>query len=100
MTSWMRRGDHNIFANASALLICGVLAGVVAAAACPAAAMSGLAAKAGGTTFQKLPSELKDYSSPQISRIYANDGKTQISQFYNEFRSDVPLKDISPIMQS
>jgi membrane peptidoglycan carboxypeptidase len=97
----MRRRDHNIFANASSLLICGLLAGVVvAAAAFPAAAMSGLAAKAGGTTFQKLPSELKDYSSPQISRIYASDGKTQISQFYDEFRSDIPLKDISPYMQS
>ncbi|HEY0536376.1 MAG TPA: transglycosylase domain-containing protein, partial [Actinoplanes sp.] len=96
----MRRRDHNIFANASSLLICGLLAGVVvAAAAFPAAAMSGLAAKAGGETFAKLPSELKDYSSPQISRLYASDGKTQISQFYDEFRSDVPLKDISPYMQ-
>ena len=97
----MRRRDHNIFANASSLLICGLLAGVVvAAAAFPAAAMSGLAAKAGGTTFQKLPSELKDFSSPQITRIYASDNKTQISQFYDEFRSDVPLKDISPYMQA
>ncbi|MEV6842715.1 transglycosylase domain-containing protein [Actinoplanes sp. NPDC051411] len=96
----MRRRDHNIFANASSLLICGLLAGVVvAAAAFPAAAMSGLAAKAGGQTFAKLPSELKAYSSPQISRLYASDGKTQIAQFYDEFRSDVPLKDISPFMQ-
>jgi membrane peptidoglycan carboxypeptidase len=97
----MRRRDHNIFANAGALAICGLLTGVVVAAAVfPAAAMSGLAAKAGGTTFQKLPSELKAYSSPQITRIYASNGKTQISQFYDEFRSDVPLKDISPFMQS
>ncbi|HEY0530104.1 MAG TPA: transglycosylase domain-containing protein, partial [Actinoplanes sp.] len=96
----MRRRDHNIFANASALVICGLLTGIVVAAGVfPAAAMSGLAAKAGGTTFQKLPSELKAYSSPQITRIYASDGKTQISQFYDEFRSDVPLKDISPYMQ-
>ena len=91
----MRRRDHNIFANATSLLICGLLAGVVvAAAAFPAVAMSGLAAKAGGTTFQKLPSALKAYSSPQITRIYASNGKTQISQFYDEFRSDVPLKEI------
>ena len=95
----MRRRDHNIFANASSLLICGLLAGVVvAAAAFPAAAMSGLAAKAGGQTFASLPSELKDFSSPQITRIYASDGKTQLSQFYDEFRSDVPLKDISKYM--
>ena len=100
VTSWMRRRDHNIFANATSLLICGLLAGVVvAAAAFPAAAMSGLAAKAGGETFAQLPSELKDFSSPQITRIYASDNKTQISQFYDEFRSDVPLKEISKFMR-
>jgi len=96
----MRRRDHNIFANATSLLICGLLAGVVvAAAAFPAAAMSGLAAKAGGQTFAQLPSELKDFSSPQITRIYASDNKTVISQFYDEFRSDVRLKDISKYMR-
>ncbi|MEU8237347.1 transglycosylase domain-containing protein [Actinoplanes missouriensis] len=101
MTSWLRRRDHNIFTNATSLLICGLLAGVVvAAAAFPAAAMTGLAAKAGGQTFADLPSELKDFSSPQITRIYASDGRTQISQFYDEFRSDVPLKDISKNMQN
>jgi membrane peptidoglycan carboxypeptidase len=96
----MRRRDHNIFANATSLLVCGLLAGVVvAAAAFPAAAMSGLAAKAGGQTFSNLPSELKTFSSPQMSRIYASDNKTQISQFYDEFRSDVPLKDIAKPMR-
>jgi membrane peptidoglycan carboxypeptidase len=97
----MRRRDHNIFANATSLLICGLLAGVVvAAAAFPAAAMSGLAAKAGGQTFAQLPSQLKDFSSPQITRIFAADNKTQIAVMYDEFRSDVPLKDISKNMQN
>ncbi|SDT75252.1 transglycosylase domain-containing protein [Actinoplanes derwentensis] len=101
MTSWFRRRDHNIFTNATSLLVCGLLAGVVvAAAAFPAAAMTGLAAKAGGKTFANLPSELKEFSSPQITRAYASDGKTQIAVFYDEFRSDVPLKDISPHMQN
>jgi membrane peptidoglycan carboxypeptidase len=96
----MRRRDHNIFANATSLLICGLLAGVVvAAAAFPAVAMSGLAAKAGGETFAQLPGELKHTTAPQVTRIFANDGKTQISVFYDEFRSDVPLKDISKNMQ-
>ncbi len=97
----MRRRDHNIFANATSLLICGLLAGVVvAAAAFPAVAMSGLAAKAGGETFASLPSELRQASAPQISRIFASDNKTQISVFYDEFRSEVPLKDISINMQN
>ncbi|GIE95928.1 penicillin-binding protein [Paractinoplanes rishiriensis] len=96
----MRRRDHNIFFNAFSLLVCGLVAGVVVAAAVfPAAAMSGLAAKAGNKTFASLPSEIKDFSSPQISRIYASDNKTQISQFYDEFRSDVPLKEISKPMR-
>ena len=100
MTSWIRRYDHNVFANATSLLICGLLAGVVvAAAAFPAAAMSGLAAKAGGQTCASLPSGLKDFSSPQITRVYASDNKTQIAQFYDEFRSDVPLRDISKHMR-
>src|SRR5687768_8923422 len=101
VTSWMRRRDHNIFANATSLLICGLLAGVVvAAAAFPAVAMSGLAAKAGGETFASLPSELKQASAPQISRAFASDNKTQLSVFYDEFRSEVPLKDISINMQN
>jgi membrane peptidoglycan carboxypeptidase len=96
----MRRRDHNIFANATSLLICGLLAGVVvAAAAFPAAAMSGLAAKAGGKTFAQLPSQLKDFTSPQVSYVYASDNRTLIARFYDEFRSDVPLSKISKHMQ-
>jgi membrane peptidoglycan carboxypeptidase len=97
----MRRHDHNIFANAASLLICGLLAGVVlAAAAFPVVAMSGLAAKAGGQAFERLPSELKHTLAPQVSRAFAADGKTLLSVFYDEFRSDVPLKDISKNMQN
>ena len=37
--------------------------------------------------------------SPQISYVYASDGKTLIATFYDENRHDVPLNDIAPIMQ-
>ncbi len=100
MGSWMRRRDHSIYFKAFSLLFCGTLAGViVAAAAFPAAAMSGLMAKAGGRAFASLPNELRDFRSPQITRVYASDNGTQIAQFYDEFRSDVPLKDISKHMR-
>jgi membrane peptidoglycan carboxypeptidase len=100
VSSWFRRRDHNIFTNATSLLVCGLLAGVVvAAAAFPAAAMTGLAAKAGGQTFAGLPSQLREFSSPQITRIYDSSGKQSLATFYDEFRSDVPLKDISKNMQ-
>jgi membrane peptidoglycan carboxypeptidase len=101
VTSWFRPRDHYIFTNAFSLLICGVLAGVVAAAAAfPAAALSGLTVKAGETAYEALPSELTDFSSPQITRVYASDGKTQIAVMYDEFRSDVPLSQISKNMQN
>ena len=96
----MRRRDHHIFLNTFSLLVCGLVTGVVVAAAVfPAAAMSGLAVKVGGQTFARLPGELKAFSSPQITRIYAADNKTQISQFYDEFRSDVRLKEMSKSMR-
>ncbi|GAB3796338.1 transglycosylase domain-containing protein [Micromonospora zhanjiangensis] len=86
--------------NAASLLICGLLAGVVvAAAAFPAVAMSGLAAKAGAETFDKLPSELTVKRAPQISYLYASDGKTPLAAMYDENRRDIPLKDVPMIMQ-
>src|ERR1700755_2352207 len=100
VSSWMRRRDHNVFLNVFSLLLCGLLAGVVVARAVfPFAAMSGLATKAGNDAFASLPSELKEFSSPQITRVYASDNKTQITQFYDEFRSDVPMSAISPFMR-
>ncbi|MFC7534171.1 transglycosylase domain-containing protein [Actinoplanes sp. GCM10030250] len=96
----MRRRDHNIFVNAFVFLVCGLTTGVVVAAAVfPYAMMSGLAAKAGERAFASLPSELQAFRSPQITRVYAADDKTQITQFYDEFRSDVPLKEISQYMR-
>ncbi|WP_229075077.1 transglycosylase domain-containing protein [Actinoplanes sp. DH11] len=100
MSSWIRRRDHNVFANGFVLLVCGLITGVVvAAAAFPFAAMSGLTLRAGESAFASLPSELKAFKSPQISRVYAADNKTQLTQFYDEFRSDVPLNDISTFMR-
>jgi membrane peptidoglycan carboxypeptidase len=97
----IRRRDHNVLTNAGSLMVCGLLAGViVAAAAFPAVAMSGLAAKAGGATFASLPSEFTHGSTPQVSRIFAADGKTQIASFWDEFRSDVPLRQISANMRN
>ncbi|SDY13340.1 Membrane carboxypeptidase (penicillin-binding protein) [Micromonospora pattaloongensis] len=96
----MRKRDHSLLTNAASLLICGLLAGVVvAAAAFPAVAMSGLAAKAGAETFDKLPSELTVKRPPQMTYVYANDGKTLLATFYDENRKDIPLKEIPPIMQ-
>ncbi|MFI6272664.1 penicillin-binding protein [Micromonospora zamorensis] len=96
----MRKRDHNVLTNAASLLVCGLLAGVVvAAAAFPAVAMSGLAAKAGAETFGNLPTELTVARAPQISYLLASDGKTPLATMYDENRRDVKLPDISPYMQ-
>ncbi|SCL14925.1 Membrane carboxypeptidase (penicillin-binding protein) [Micromonospora rhizosphaerae] len=96
----MRKRDHNVLTNAASLLICGLLAGVVvAAAAFPAVAMSGLAAKAGAETFGALPKELTVARSPQITYLLASDGKTPLATMYDENRKDVKLKDIAPVMR-
>jgi membrane peptidoglycan carboxypeptidase len=99
VNSWIRRRDHHLFINASSLLICGLLAGViVAAAAFPVAALSGLTAKAGSESFESLPGELKETTAAQVSRAYAADGKTPLGVFYDEYRNYVPLTAVSPNM--
>ncbi|QGN46403.1 glycosyl transferase [Micromonospora sp. WMMC415] len=96
----MRKRDHNVLTNAASLLICGLLAGVVvAAAAFPAVAMSGLAAKAGAETFGALPKELTVARPPQISYLLASDGKTPLATMFDENRREVKLKDIAPVMR-
>ncbi|MET8201138.1 penicillin-binding protein [Micromonospora taraxaci] len=96
----MRKRDHNVLTNAASLLVCGLLAGVVvAAAAFPAVAMSGLAAKAGAETFGALPTELTVARAPQISYLLASDGKTPLATMYDENRRDVKFDDISPFMR-
>jgi membrane peptidoglycan carboxypeptidase len=99
--NWMRTHDRGLFTNAASLLVCGVLAGVVvAAAAFPALAMGGLAAKAGADQFGELPSQLKVLPSPQISYVYASDNKTLLATIYDENRHDIKITDVPTVMQN
>ena len=92
--------ERRILRGTAVLAMCGLVAGlVVAAASFPAVAVSGLAAKAGSEEWSELPAELTRQTSPQVSRIYASDGRTQIAVMYDEFRSDVPLSKVSQNMQ-
>src|SRR5690348_3456737 len=96
----MRKREHGLLPNAASLLLCGLLAGlVVAAAAFPAVATSGLAAKAGADTFDQLPTDFDVLPSPQISYVYASDRKTLLTVMYDENRRDVPITQIAPVMQ-
>src|SRR3954452_10910472 len=96
----MRKREHGLLPNAASLLLCGLLAGlVVAAAAFPAVAMGGLAAKAGADTFDSMPTDVEVLPAPQISEVYANDGKTLLALLYDENRRDVPITEVAEIMQ-
>jgi membrane peptidoglycan carboxypeptidase len=98
--SLRRRRDHGLFFNAFALVVCGLLTGVVVAAAVfPAVALPGLVAKAGADQFDSLPTVLSMPQLPQITYVYASDGKTLISTFYDENRRLVSLDDVAPVMR-
>jgi membrane peptidoglycan carboxypeptidase len=97
--SWIRPRDHNIFANAGSLVLCGLLAGVVVAAALfPGVAMSGLLAKESLERFDELPDELTVLDGPQISYLYASDGKTLLASMYDENRRNITLDDVPQVM--
>jgi membrane peptidoglycan carboxypeptidase len=84
----------------ASLLRTGLIAGVVVAAGSfPLVALGGLGILAGTDFIQKLPTELRTTPPAQVSYLYANDGTTLITQFYEEYRKYVPLSQISPNMQ-
>jgi membrane peptidoglycan carboxypeptidase len=97
--SWIRPRDHNIFVNASSLLVCGLLAGVaVAAAVFPVAALAGLLAREGVERFDELPQELTVLDAPQVTYLYASDGTTQLTAMYDENRRNISLDEIPQVM--
>ncbi|MFG1610643.1 transglycosylase domain-containing protein [Actinoplanes sp. NPDC049265] len=101
MSSGNRPKTRSFLTKAGALALCGLLTGiVVSAASFPAAALSGLVAKEGAAEFAALPSAVVHQSAPQVTRVYASDGRTLIATMYDEFRSDVPISGIAVSMQN
>jgi membrane peptidoglycan carboxypeptidase len=81
------------------LLRAGLITGIcVAAVAFPLAAVGGLGILAGTDFIQSLPDTLRVAPSAQVTKIYASDGVTPITQFYEEYRKYVSISDISPNM--
>ncbi|GHJ45513.1 carboxypeptidase [Catellatospora sp. TT07R-123] len=78
----------------------GLIAGVVVAAVTyPLAAVGGLGVKAGADFYDSLPSQLETVPPAQTSYVYAADGKTLITLFYEEHRKYAPIADISETIQ-
>ena len=82
------------------LLRAGLISGVVLAAiAFPMVGLAGLGVLAATNYIENLPTQLRTTPPAQVSYVYANDGTTLITQFYEEYRKYVPLSEISPNMQ-
>ncbi|WP_233513848.1 transglycosylase domain-containing protein [Micromonospora craterilacus] len=82
------------------VLLTGVLAGLVlAVVALPGNLLLGFAAQAALGNYAALPDALRTPATPQRSYLYANDGKTLITTFYDANRSDVTLAEIAPVMR-
>ncbi|WP_406071370.1 transglycosylase domain-containing protein [Micromonospora sp. NBC_01638] len=82
------------------VLLAGLLAGLVlAVAALPGNLLLGFTARSALKSYAALPAALRTPLTPQRSYLYANDGKTLITTFYEVNRTDVPLADIAPTMR-
>ncbi|MBB2948092.1 membrane peptidoglycan carboxypeptidase [Actinoplanes lutulentus] len=81
-----------------ALLIrAGLISGlVISGLSYPLAALAGMGVKAGTDALQAMPEELTEVPSAQTTYVYANDGKTLLTMFYEEHRKQTALKQMSP----
>ncbi|HKE64023.1 MAG TPA: transglycosylase domain-containing protein [Micromonosporaceae bacterium] len=82
------------------LVRAGLIAGVtVAAVAYPLAAAGGLGLRAGADAIRDMPANLIIPPLAQTTYVYASDGKTLLTEFYDENRTAVPIDDMSPYIQ-
>ncbi|MCO1599157.1 transglycosylase domain-containing protein [Micromonospora sp. RHAY321] len=82
------------------LLRAGLIAGIViAAAAYPLVALTGLGAKATAHAMEHKTKLLTTALPAETSYLYAPDGKTVLTMFYEEYRQYTKLSDMSPNIQ-
>ncbi|MFB9239506.1 transglycosylase domain-containing protein [Plantactinospora siamensis] len=78
----------------------GLIAGVaLAAVAFPVVGTGGLGAKAFSAAVGDHPQDLRQVHPAQTTYVYAADGRTLLTMFYEEHRKYVPITQISPYMQ-
>jgi membrane peptidoglycan carboxypeptidase len=81
------------------LVRAGLIAGVVVAGLVfPLAALAGFGIKTGSEALQRMPAGLTVSPSAQASYVYAADGRTLLTLFYEEYRKPTALNGISPFM--
>jgi membrane peptidoglycan carboxypeptidase len=79
------------------LIRAGLIAGlVIAGLAYPLAALAGMGMKAGTDALQGVPEQLTVVPNAQTTYVYAKDGKTLLTAFYEEYRKPTKIADMSP----
>ncbi|MFY1673011.1 transglycosylase domain-containing protein [Plantactinospora sp. WMMB334] len=82
------------------LTLAGILAGtILAAAALPASVLAAVGLRSLGARYEDLPQDLRTPPSAQRSYLYASDGRTMITSFYDENRTNVPLAQVAEVMR-
>lgn len=76
-------------------VLCGLL---LAGLAFPLASAAGAAAKVASDSIDQIPADFEVLPTSQRSRLLMADG-SELAQFYNEYRVNVSLDEISPYMQ-
>ncbi len=91
-----RRRRSGLARLSAVLILIGALVGV---AAIPVGLVLTSGARWADAQRATLPTQLLNPSASQVTRIFANDGTTLITTFYDEDRHDVGLAQIAPVMQ-
>lgn len=90
-------GFLRVLRRAPQLLRLGLIAGIlVAAVGMPVAMATGKSVKTGAEFFLEMETELKQNPAGQTSYVYASDGVTPLTMFYEEYRKYIPMTEMSP----
>ena len=88
-------------AQVAPLVRTGLLGGIaVGVLLYPVASLAGLAVKSGAEAVDSLPRQLLIAPSPQTTYVYAADGKTLLTTFYEEDRKYIPISQMSPLVRN
>jgi membrane peptidoglycan carboxypeptidase len=69
---------------------------VVAGLAYPLTALAGIGINAGAHALQNMPDELTVVPNAQTTYVYARDGRTLLTTFYEEYRKQTKIQNMSP----
>ena len=91
---------HSGLSKVFTVLLAGVLGGLLlGAAAVPAVALYGSGVSVLTAPYGEMSGDLPTPPPAQRSTVYANDGRTVLTTFYQEDRTDVPLSAVAPAMR-